>query len=144
VTERENRVLGPEMQAEGWIVIGGESLYWIHPPSNRCINLHDAPRDQCQVPCWGPEPADPNQKGYFVACRVHDELGNPLYGDAFWVESYAVAIKVARKLRAAILAEGPSHKRQNRAEFERRKGEAWAELASLARMNAWIAQEKKP
>jgi hypothetical protein len=132
----DNRELGAEMKAEGWIVMRGDDIWWIHAPSNRCIDMHSALRKQCGVPCWGPEPADPETPGYFVACRVHDENGNPLYGDAFWVESYAVALRMARRIRAAILAETPAQGSDRKREYERRHDEAWRELAALARMNA--------
>jgi hypothetical protein len=135
MSDEEARELGPEMKADGWHVIGGESLMWMHEPSGRCIVVHDCIRRQAHVPCWGPEPASPDTPGWFVACRVHGEDGDPLFGDAFWVESYATAIRVARRIRTEILREPPSAKRLNRQQYELRKGEAWAEIRSMVASN---------
>jgi hypothetical protein len=132
----EDRELGPEMTAEGWITIGGDDIMWMHPPSQRCVVVDASTRDTCDVPCWGPEPPDPKTNGYFVACRVHGEGGDPLYGDAFWVEGYAVAIRVARNIRSAILAETLSQARDRKAEFERRKGDGDIALMILSAGNA--------
>jgi hypothetical protein len=133
--------IGPEMMAEGWVVMGADALFWMHPPSQRCIDFHAAPRAQCAVACWGPEPADPKTPGYFVACRVHGESGDPLYGDAFWVESRATALKMARKIRADILAETLTQARERRREFERRCHEANEELVFFARQNQRMVGE---
>ena len=132
----DDRALGPEMTAEGWFPLSGDDLMWVHAPSHRCITLHAAPRQQCEVPCWGPEPADPKTAGYFVACRVHDEDGgDPLYGDAFWVESYTTALKVARRTRLDILAETPAHARSRQRELARRGHEAWDSIRALCANN---------
>ena len=119
----EERELGPGMKAEGWLVIGGDDIMWMHRPSQRCITMHPAPRRQCLVPCWGPEPEDPDAQGYFVACRFHDEDGNPLYGDAVWTTSYVTALKLARRIRSDILAETPTQAKARKRETERRQGD---------------------
>jgi len=117
------RTLGPELTAEGWTVIGN-SMWWIHWPSNRSVVLdEDMERRNCHVPTWGPEPTSPETVGYFVGCSTHDEHGNPIFGDGFWVESYATALRLARRIRESILAEGPAAARNRKSEYERRKGE---------------------
>jgi hypothetical protein len=133
--DEERRELGPEMAGEGWILLDGDDIFWMHPPSRRCIEMHAATRHTCHVPCWGPEPADPKCDGYFVSCRVHAESGDPLYGDALWVESYAVALRVARRIRADILAETPAHGRDRKREYARRHGESWNAILALAAAN---------
>lgn len=135
IEEQENRTLGPEMTSEGWIVVGDDAIMWIHHPTRRCIELHPAPRKQCRVPCWGPEPTNPYAPGYFIACRVHNDDGDPLYGDGFWVESYARALRLARQIRVDILAETPSQQRARQQEFERRRSEVWLEIVALSRNN---------
>lgn len=109
MTDREKRELGPEMRAEGWTVVGGDWLLWLHEPSHRSVNV-DGPirRSACSMPCFGDEPVDRETDGYVVACSYRDEHGNPIAGDAFWTASYATAIRKARQIRAAILAEKPA------------------------------------
>lgn len=51
-------------------------------------------------------PDDPKAEGYVVSCLVHDELGNPTeQGQNFWIQSYGAALRHARAIRAAVLAE---------------------------------------
>lgn len=102
MTDRE---LGPEMKSEGWRVRGGEWIYWVHAPSNQSVDVDAYPRCNVDSPAFPDEPPDPNTPGYLVSCRQHDELGNPVSGDGVWVESYALAIKTAREIRARILSE---------------------------------------
>jgi hypothetical protein len=132
----DDRELGPELKAEGRINLGGDDIMWIHTPSSRCLVVHTTYRHHAAVPCWGPEPEDPHAEGYFVACRVHDDGGEPMFGDAFWVQSYATALRVARQIRVAILREGPVDRRRNRLQYAQRQGEAWAEIARLCENNA--------
>lgn len=134
-----DRALGPEMKAEGWLVVGGDDILWLHSPSHRCLSVSGpCTRESCQVPCWGQEPEDRQAMGYFVACRVHDDLGNPLYGDAFWTSSYGQALRLARRIRADILAETPAHGRLRKREYKRRHDEVWRELRKWAANNARI------
>lgn len=113
IDREQDRALGPTLEAERWIVIGGDHILWLHPPSRRSVSLEGPhPRkterfDCLGVPCLNGEPADPTTEGYLVFCRVHDHLGNPTQGTGFWVESYGEALALARKLRASILAETP-------------------------------------
>ncbi|HEY2512776.1 MAG TPA: hypothetical protein VGI39_18040 [Polyangiaceae bacterium] len=102
----ERRELGPEMTDEGWIVPGGDHIYWLHPSSSRSVSVEGPiARGRCGSPCWGPEPASPETRGYWVACREHDEHGNPVEGKGYWVESYGVAVRQARALRRSLLEE---------------------------------------
>lgn len=109
----EDRELGPEMTAEGWLVIGGDHILWMHAPSRRAVAVDGPwPRkskgyDCTAIPPLHAEPADPETRGYLVTCRRFDELGNPYEGDAFWVESYGEALKHGRKIRSSILTERP-------------------------------------
>lgn len=131
----------PDLKADGWIAMGDRHIFWMHPPSQRCVTLEPSSRGECQVPCWGPDPTDPNAPGYFVVCRVHDEGGDPLFGDAFWIEDYALGLRLARRIREDILNERPSDQEANRVEYDRRKGEAWGQILKLARMNRHLFAE---
>lgn len=135
--------IDPDLKAEGWIGIGEGHHMWLHLPSHRCLVIDASPRGESRIPCWGPEPADPKTPGFFVACRVHEESGEPLFGDCFWVESYETALRLARRIRATILNEKPSDQVANRAEFERRKDEAHAEFRKLVDMNRYILDFKE-
>jgi hypothetical protein len=55
------------------------------------------------------EPIDPTTQGYVVRCCVHDEGGEPVHGDGFWVASYGEAVVHARKIRQHILDERRAH-----------------------------------
>ncbi len=103
-----DRALGPEMTAERWFVTGGDWIMWMHPPSRRVVSV-DGPiaRASCKMAVYGDEPADPAEKGYCVALRKHDEHGNPYEGDAFWIASYGAAVRLARRIRQAVLDERP-------------------------------------
>jgi hypothetical protein len=105
----EARVLGPEMQAEGWEVVGGDWIMWLHPPSKRSVSV-DGPmkRENAFVPSLLDAPCDPQADGYVVSCREHDDHGNPMRGENFWVESYGRAVAHARRIRKSILDEMPS------------------------------------
>jgi hypothetical protein len=106
---REDRVLGPELVAEGWRAIG-DWIIWLHIPSHRSVSVEDYLWEQCtRVPALPEAPADPKTEGWVVSCRVHDELGNPIQGTCFWMESWASALRQARLLRASILAEHAPH-----------------------------------
>lgn len=121
----ETRELGPEMAAEGWGTMPGadDYLFWLHAPSQRSVMLESCRRHNAVMPCWGPEPSDPQANGFVVACRTHDEHGNPIFGDAFWVESYATAIRMARRIRQSILDERPSDAPKRREEVSRRRND---------------------
>ncbi|MFI5297360.1 MAG: hypothetical protein ACHREM_04620 [Polyangiales bacterium] len=103
------RRLGPEMIAERWEIIGGDSIMWMHPPSKRVIAVHECLWSQCVgVPAVPSAPATPDADGYAVSCTVHDDLGNPTEeGANFWIESYGFAVRYARAIRRAILGDAP-------------------------------------
>ncbi|MBX3203209.1 MAG: hypothetical protein KF894_34110 [Labilithrix sp.] len=102
-----DRTLGPEMQAEGWRAIG-DTIHWVHVPSNRSVNVDDYTWGQCSgIPAVPEAPNDPETPGWVVTCHVHDELGNPEESSAYWVPSWSAALRGARALRASILAEHP-------------------------------------
>lgn len=108
MTADGNRELGPEMLAEGWLVIGGDWVMWVHPPTQRSVCV-DGPiewRRCTSIPAWNGAPTDADE-GYLVKCSYHDEHGNPTAGDVVFVESYGLAVKLARRIRADILAERP-------------------------------------
>jgi hypothetical protein len=107
--EREDRILGPDMVAEGWIVVGGDWIMWLHPPSKRCVVIEGPmPRktqgvDSMAIPAVHGEPSDPATEGYLVICSRNDQHGNPIAGDSFWVESYGEAVRRGRAIRQSIL-----------------------------------------
>lgn len=101
----DNRELGPEMIAEGWSVVGGDWIHWMEPWSKQVVSL-DGPiqRQHAHVPCWDNPTPPPETEGYVVAQRTHADNGNPVEGSAIWLTSYALALKIARRLRTRILA----------------------------------------
>jgi len=104
------RPLGPEMIAEKWIPIGGDHITWMHAPSKRVVVLDGPIRfDQCiRIPALPSSPEDSATEGYVVSCYVWDEKAEmPGDGECFWVESYASALRAARKIRQSILDERP-------------------------------------
>ncbi len=109
-----DRHLGPEMEAQGWRVVGGDWLMWCHEPSHRVVTVEGpCPRETktyvtTAIPAYHGEPLDPATQGYLVLCRVHDEGGNPVSGHGFWVESYGEALRRAQAIREAVLAERPA------------------------------------
>ena len=107
---RDDRVLGPEMMAEGWYVIGGDWIMWAHPPSHKTVSL-DGPIERqrsFELPAYHGEPSDPATLGYVVLCTMHDELGNPIRSDGYWVASYSEALRGARRTRKNVLGEPPA------------------------------------
>ncbi len=112
--QRDDRALGPEMIAERWQVTGGDWIAWLHQPSMRSVTVEGpfprkGPRcDTTTLPAIPEEPTDPLTEGYLVACRRHDEFGNPTAGEGFWVASYGDAIRIARRIRTSILGAPPS------------------------------------
>lgn len=101
------------MTAEGWrhmdADVGEESDYdsyfWTHPPSSRVVAIDQCRRSQWRGPVWGPEPTEEQTPGYCVTLRVHDEWGNPIEGDGFWIESFGLAVKLGREIRRHVLGE---------------------------------------
>lgn len=101
----EDRQLGPEMIAEGWVVVGGDWLMWMHEPSHRTVNI-EGPYTRSQTrltPSLHDAPSDPDAQGYIVACALRDDHGYPIGGDSFWTPSYAEALRRARAIRQSIL-----------------------------------------
>jgi len=95
------------MQSEGWIVIGGDHIAWLHV-SKRVVSL-DGPIafNRCsRIPALPTEPEDAAVEGYLVACYEWDDKAEqPGAGEVFWIESYASALKAARRIRQSILDE---------------------------------------
>lgn len=97
--------IGQMIAHEGWIVIGDDAVTWMHPPSSRVLNVWRHRRRECaSMGCWGPEPTDPETEGYSITLRVHDDMGNPVSGEGFWIASYDQALVLARRIRAAVMA----------------------------------------
>lgn len=105
------RALGPEMLAEGWWSIGSDlhdAIWWLHPSSQRTVHIGNYQwKNVSGIPAFHGPPTDPKTLGFVVACRIHDEHGNPIEAGSFWIESLTDALKWARRMRAAILAESP-------------------------------------
>lgn len=107
--QEEARTLGSGMLADGWQACGGDYLLWMHPPTQRAVSI-DGPFKwhlTRLVPAWGNAPLAPDDEGYVVSCRYFDDLGNPVKGDAVFVSSYALAVKLGRRIRRSILGERP-------------------------------------
>ena len=97
-------------EGDGWVTTRDDDgtfgfMMWVHEPSHRCVAVHATRRCNWIGAVWGDEPADRNAPGYSVTCRVHDELGNPVEGEGFWVASFECALLQAQKYRAAVLAD---------------------------------------
>jgi hypothetical protein len=108
--KEEARTLGGGMLAEGWQTCGGDWLLWMHPPTQRAVSV-DGPFKwhlTSLVPAYDKAPTGPDDEGYVVSCRYFDDLGNPTVGNAVFVTSYALAIKLGRRIRSDILAERPA------------------------------------
>ncbi len=107
----DDREIGSEMKAEGWTVVGGDWIMWLHPPTQRSVCV-DGPYAWCdaRVPTLFDVPTDPQTQGYVVSCRTHDEHGNPVEGESFWVESYGEAVRHARRIRQTIVEERERHR----------------------------------
>lgn len=104
-----HRELGEEMIADGWVVVGGDDIYWLNPPSKRSVCIDAIKRGNAIMPglTEADETAPDDREGFCVLCRRHDEHGNPEEGDCFWTESFAEAVRRARAIRRSILAEKP-------------------------------------
>ena len=101
-----DRTLGPELVAEGWRVIGGDWIDWLHVPTKRVVTLDDCVFSQTDSPAYPCAPADKSANGYIVGTLQCDDEGNPIKAIAHvWIESYATALRVARTMRQAVLDE---------------------------------------
>lgn len=101
-----DRSLGPELVAEGWRVIGGDWIDWVHVPTKRVVTLDDCDFDQTNSPAYPCAPADKSTNGYIVMTLQCDSDGNPLEAITHvWIESYATALRVARTMRQAVIDE---------------------------------------
>ena len=114
----ENREIGPELTADGWRIIGGEWMVWMHPPSAQVVSLDAYPRENVNSPAFPTEPKDPKTNGFLVSCNVHDENGNPCEGWGVWIESYAYALKLARELRQRIILDRPTFSPSKQVTFD--------------------------
>lgn len=105
--------LSAEMKAEGWTAWPVENeahgpgewgfIMWQHVPSQRCLTVDGCRRSTWDGPVWGVEPPSPEADGYCVVLRVHDEWGNPVSGEGFWLQSLGLALKLATKIRSGVL-----------------------------------------
>ena len=97
----------------------GDGILWLHIPSHRSVSVEVWRWDRCVgIPALPERPEDPEAEGWVVNCRIHDELGNPTQGTCFWMASWAVALRQARSLRAAILAEHVPHPHADQLTFD--------------------------
>jgi hypothetical protein len=100
---------GHFQEGDGWVTNYDEGEFaftmWVHEPSHRCVTVMRSPRKTWVGPVWGAEPASKDANGFHVTCRIHDEHGNPIEGEGFWVESFALAIKLGRKYREAVIGQ---------------------------------------
>jgi hypothetical protein len=103
------------MRAEGWRhmdeIAGNESTFdeywWLHPPTRQSVTIAQSKRRQWIGPVWGNEPESTEADGYCVTLRTHDQWGNPIQGDGFWIASFGHAVKLGREIRRAVLVERP-------------------------------------
>ena len=106
--ENEDRQLGPEMTAEGWRVIGGDSIMWCNEIS-RSVVVIEGPWKRSSF--WKSAPIAPNEEiqpsdeCYNVSRYRANDMGEPIIGeyDGFLTKSYTKAIIAARGARAEIL-----------------------------------------
>lgn len=101
-----DRPLGEEMIAERWYPTGGDSILWCHPPSHRCVAIEGPyPWESCKrIPAVPEAPADGRTEGYLVKCYRANEGGEPTEGQVFWIASYGMALRHARRIRLEVLA----------------------------------------
>jgi hypothetical protein len=104
--------LDAAMAAEGWRECGDQTteldVFWCNPPTSQCIQVVQCRRREWRGPVWGPDPWSPDVRGYCVTLRVHDEHGNPVSGEGFWVVQRELALKLARQIREHVLGKrGP-------------------------------------
>lgn len=105
VTEIWGRALSPELVGEGWL-IGFDSMFWKHLPSLRWVYVQGCRRNhRKRIPVWSTEPIDPNASGYIVGCELRDHRVAPIQTTEFWIATYDEAVRLARSIRASILAE---------------------------------------
>lgn len=112
MTDRENRELGPEMLAEGWFLIGGDTMIWFHGPSHRVVKIDGPwPRESfIGTPNYFDEVSGgPKEPVYHVSVSEYDEdSGEPTDGySGFLTTSYALALRSVREMRQRILDEAP-------------------------------------
>lgn len=105
---RAVRVLGADMVADGWQVIGDgpdPTICWLHEPSHRVVSVESCPWHQCRgIEAIPSPPANPTAEGWVVAVRIHDDLGNPTAGTCLWTENRDRALRLAVENRRLILA----------------------------------------
>jgi hypothetical protein len=96
------------MTAEGWHVIGGDWIIWLHPASRRVVSLEGGFlwKNCVNIPAWRGSPS-PDDEVLIVGCSYRDEGGYPTSGESVAVLEYGLAVKLARRIRADILAERP-------------------------------------
>jgi hypothetical protein len=121
----DNRQLGPEMIAEGWSVIGGDSIMWCSEPT-RSVVVIEGPWKRSSY--WASAPIAPNEtiepddECYNVSKYHANDMGEPIQGeyDGFLTKSYAKAIIAARGARSEILEKQLSRipKRTNQMSFD--------------------------
>lgn len=101
-----NRVLGPEMAAEGWRCAGGECLYWTHEETRRSVTICARSFGACDhLRAMPAAHRDPNTEGYVLGTYRADDKGFATEELYVWCESYAWVVSTARDLRRQILEE---------------------------------------
>lgn len=104
----DNRELGPEMTAEGWRVIGGDSIMWCCERVRQCVTLEGPWKRKSYwagAPIAPGETLAPDDECYCVSRYAANDMGEPIPGhyDGFLTASYGKALLSARATRQAIL-----------------------------------------
>jgi hypothetical protein len=104
---RETRPLGPELTADGWMPIAGDSIMWCHSPSHQVVLLDGQWKIKTFIG-WSLAPgeeASSDSELYAVSCyEAHDNREPSSKWDGFLTASYAKALRAAVATRAAIVA----------------------------------------
>lgn len=126
-----NRELGPEMVAEGWIVIGGDWIIWCHRPTHQIVKVEGSEKRSVYRNGWSMAPGEPETPEVYAVSRFRaTEDGEPCDDDwdGFLTASYATALKAARATRERILTGKPQVKPSTQLTFDdllkRNRGES--------------------
>jgi hypothetical protein len=109
VTHEDCRELGPEMTADGWRVISGDTMLWCCERARQCV-LIEGPWKRSSwwaaCPIAPGEQLAPDDDCYCVSRYAANDMGEPIPGhyDGFLTASYGKALLSARATREAILA----------------------------------------
>lgn len=97
----ESRELGPLMLADGWRCVGGENLCWFE--SGGSVNSRVVTICESRYLFGQILQGNRHRSGFTVTLLTIGAEGFPCSELYHWAESYAVALRFALNLRAAVL-----------------------------------------